>query len=410
MRLKKNSLCRLMLPILAQVVLPTGAGAADIKITLQDSSSSLVVNSSDNTTRLKVNDNATAMGRGTTASGKYSTAMGQNTTASGVRSFAIGYYTTASGQASTASGHYSTASGKASTALAGSTASGDYSTAMGGGTASGYRSTASGKYTNARGDYSTASGYSADASGKYSTAMGANTTASGKYSTTMGNSTTASGKASTAMGYATTAYCYAQTTIGIYSKTETLGQNGWCSSPEETGPLFVIGNGTNGGNKRNALVVYSDGDATLSGSLTENSDRRLKQNIVPLVDSLEKVQQLRGVSYEWIDPNRPRGRHLGFIAQEVQEVLPELVHQNGDFLSLSYSTLTSVLVEAVKEQQTEIEQVQSENDALESEIEQAQSENDVLEAQVETLESENRKLWGRLEAIEALLQKTGLLK
>ena len=233
-----------------------------------------------------------------------------------------------------------------------------------------------------------------EASNIYSTAMGYQTTASGSYSTAMGISTTASGYASTAMGRGTNADCHAQTTIGQYSDNSS-----WTSCPTssaaDNSPLFVIGNGTGTSARSNALVVYDNGTTTLSGELmvggdiTVSSDARLKQNIVPLAGSLDKVQQLRGVSYEWIDPNRQGGRHIGFIAQEVQEVMPEVVRQNGDYLSMSYANLTAVLVEAVKEQQTEIDQLEEENNAL---------------------EAENAGLRGRLESIEAVLRNAGLLK
>jgi len=295
------------------------------------------------------------MGRSTNASGNYSNAMGRSTNASGS-------YSNAMGRSTTASGNYSNAMGRSTTA------SGSYSTA------SGYNSTASGNYSNASGSYSTASG---------------------KYSNAIGSSTNASGYFSNAMGLQTTANCYAQTTIGQYSDNSSWTSCSPTSFAADNSPLFVIGNGTATSARSNAFVVYDNGTATLSGELmvggdiTVSSDVRLKQNIVPLAGSLDKVQQLRGVSYEWIDPNRQGGRHIGFIAQEVQEVMPEVVRQNGDYLSMSYANLTAVLVEAVKEQQTEIDQLEEENNAL---------------------EAENAGLRGRLESIEAVLRKAGLLK
>ena len=139
-----------------------------------------------------------------------------------------------------------------------------------------------------------------------------------------------------------------------------------------------------------------NGDGYATGSFSSLSDRRLKQNIVSLAGSLDKVQQLRGVSFEFNRPNYPAGRHIGFIAQEVQEVIPEVVSQNGEYLAMSYSNLTAVLVEAVKEQQIEIEAIQREND--------------VLEAENDALELENQNLEKRLEAIETLLKQAGLLR
>ena len=346
-------------------------------------------------------DNATSKGfysnSTNTASGSYSTAFGRNAEASGD-------YSTALGNGSTAVGDFSIATGFSSEANF------NYSVAMGYQTiADNQSSVAMGERTTASGKISTALGYQTTASAKYSTAMGKSTTASGQYSTAMGESTTASGRNatatgfsttsgayySTASGYQTTADCMAQTTVGVLSDNSSWTNCNTGYTPSNNGsPLFVVGNGTWAGNS-NAFVVYDNGTANLSGNLmvggdvTVSSDARLKQNIVPLAGSLDKVQQLRGVSYEWMDPNRQGGRHIGFIAQEVQEVIPEVVKQNGDYLSMSYANLTAVLVEAVKEQQTEIDQLEEENNAL---------------------EAENAGLRGRLESIEAVLRKAGLLK
>jgi len=96
------------------------------------------------------------------------------------------------------------------------------------------------------------------------------------------------------------------------------------------------------------------------GSLTANgvpvelvSDIKLKENIKPLENSLDKVKSLRGVEYDRID----LGWHeIGMIAQEVEEVIPDLVRENSEGTKvLEYTHLTAVLVEAIKEQQKQIE-------------------------------------------------------
>jgi len=83
------------------------------------------------------------------------------------------------------------------------------------------------------------------------------------------------------------------------------------------------------------------------------SDRRLKKNIVSLTSALDKVKKLKGVSFEYTkESNMGDGIRFGFIAQDVQEIIPEMVRERakGDgMLSLSYTEVIPWLVEAVKE-------------------------------------------------------------
>jgi hypothetical protein len=82
------------------------------------------------------------------------------------------------------------------------------------------------------------------------------------------------------------------------------------------------------------------------------SDTRLKHNITDLSDSLTKVNNLRGVSFEFNEEVDIKGTKLGFIAQEVNEVLPVLVSKlpnTEDMLTVDYVGMIPVLVEAIKE-------------------------------------------------------------
>ena len=98
------------------------------------------------------------------------------------------------------------------------------------------------------------------------------------------------------------------------------------------------------------LVIAANGNATLTGSLTQNSDISLKKNISTLSNSLGIVLKLRGVSFQWKDENREKEKQLGFIAQEVEQVIPEIVKtdENG-IKSVGYANIVPVLVEAIKE-------------------------------------------------------------
>ena len=259
------------------------------------------------------------------ATGDYSIAMGEGTTASGNNSTAIGALTNASGAASTAMGE-------------GTTASGIYSTAMG--------------------DITTASGFA-------STAIGALTNASGKYSTAMGDITTASGAASTAMGSRTTASDYASLSIGRYnSVNSTVTAGGNATTFNAANAAFVVGNGTASNAKSDAFVVYFNGNATLSGDLTINSDERLKDNIQPLGSTLDKLHQIEGKTYSF-KKDEEHTPKIGVLAQEVQLVFPELVTEGADgILSVNYQGLVPVLINAINEQDAKIAALEAQNEQL----------------------------------------------
>jgi hypothetical protein len=113
-----------------------------------------------------------------------------------------------------------------------------------------------------------------------------------------------------------------------------------------------------------------DVNGPINGSnISGTSDERLKTNVMQLTDVLEKLEKIRGVSFEWNGLceclGHSRGhQELGVIAQEVETVFPELVTAWGDesYRSVNYGGLTAVLVEAIKDLKTK-------NEALEQRIE-----------------------------------------
>lgn len=110
------------------------------------------------------------------------------------------------------------------------------------------------------------------------------------------------------------------------------------------------------------------GGTTLADGWTVRSSRRWKTNIQTLQGALEKVARLRGVSY---DANADGQHNIGLIAEEVGEVVPEVVayEANGqDARSVDYARLTALLIEAVKEQQTEIRELKAHVERLTAEV------------------------------------------
>jgi hypothetical protein len=95
------------------------------------------------------------------------------------------------------------------------------------------------------------------------------------------------------------------------------------------------------------------GDIAASGTVTAQSDEKLKENVITIENALEKVLSLRGVEYDRIDS----GDHqIGVIAQEVEKVVPAVVY-GDEIKSVAYANLVGLLIEAIKEQQKEIEEI-----------------------------------------------------
>ena len=104
--------------------------------------------------------------------------------------------------------------------------------------------------------------------------------------------------------------------------------------------------------------AYIGGSLYAEGDIVAYSDRRKKENIVTIDSALDKVNKLRGVYYNRIDDESKR-RQVGVIAQEIQEILPEVVTyaEDIDEYGVAYGNITGVLIEAIKEQQTQIEEL-----------------------------------------------------
>ena len=144
---------------------------------------------------------------------------------------------------------------------------------------------------------------------------------------------------------------------GIYNDAN----NAWLWYGVLNGKSIMYYNGVN------KLETTNTG-VTVSGDLNSTSDIRYKKNIETIDGALEKVQSLRGVTFDWDNdafeekentkqPNFTE-RATGVIAQDVEKVLPEAVRENEDgFKNVAYGNMVGLLIEAIKELKAEIEEL-----------------------------------------------------
>ena len=92
-----------------------------------------------------------------------------------------------------------------------------------------------------------------------------------------------------------------------------------------------------------------------------SSDKRLKDNIIPIKNAVDKIQKIGGYEFDWNDKQTThKGHDIGIIAQEIEEILPEIVANREDgFKSVKYERLIPVLIEAIKEQQQQIDELKT---------------------------------------------------
>jgi hypothetical protein len=158
-----------------------------------------------------------------------------------------------------------------------------------------------------------------------------------------------------------------------------MTDNAWIRSyPQDNGNVRVFMN--NGFDTANASAVGCGGGVTggaymfkVCGALGIGaqayyyfSDERLKKNIEPIKDALAKIIALQGVTFNWKDPASGTGTQLGFIAQQVEKVVPDLVNTDPTtgMKAVDYARVTPLLVNAVQEQQKQIDDLKAEVEAL----------------------------------------------
>jgi hypothetical protein len=143
-----------------------------------------------------------------------------------------------------------------------------------------------------------------------------------------------------------------------YSAGSGLGLSGTTFSVNNT-VVRTSGNQSIGGAKTFTSSLTVSGAITASGDVTAFSDISLKENIEVIPDALNKLSQLRGVTYNRKDMKGER--QSGVIAQEVEAVFPEVVRTNEDGIkSVAYGNLVGLLIESIKELKAEVETLKEE--------------------------------------------------
>ena len=118
----------------------------------------------------------------------------------------------------------------------------------------------------------------------------------------------------------------------------------------------------NGSNISGSGNIIIDGYISASGDIIAfaSSDERLKDNVTPLSNAINKINQIGGYEFDWNSDSEHSGHDVGVIAQEIEKVLPEVVteRKNG-YLAVRYEKIVALLIQAVKEQQLQIDELKS---------------------------------------------------
>jgi len=150
------------------------------------------------------------------------------------------------------------------------------------------------------------------------------------------------------------------------------------------------------------------------GSWSNSSDERLKKNIQPLTGVLDKLLELRGVSYEYKDPDRIHelsGERIGMIAQQVEKVFPDWVSTGTDgYKRLTYRGFEALTVEALRqlraEQDAKMAALEKQNAEMEKELAEQKKTNSQLAARFDQLEKTVARVEEKSNPTFALNSKT----
>lgn len=392
-----------------------------------------------------IGNKVVANDQGAVALGQYDSALGQGSVALGNRSIAVETYSIAGGDRARAAGSRSISLGTNTLTT-------------------GYGSVALGNNTVAGNYASFATGYKSEANGRVSTAMGYDAKANGYRSVAIGEHAESIGNRNLAFGHRVSAVSAYEIVLGRYNELDpTVDTNSWVptdrlftlgngnSSSNRSNAMVILKNGNIGigsddpnypidlgpskdtisfsglkianlGNLSNNLgldgdivpfrssnSLYDLGNSTstehwddvVASDFVTFSDERLKEGIQPLSNSLHQIMELSPVQYRYTEEHTVDQRlRYGLIAQEVQQVLPnivmtedidvdpesgEIIRRESDYLSMSYMDLIAVLIGATQDQQGIIE-------GQANEIAQLKKENAVITALLDDMQQRLRVL------------------
>jgi len=320
--------------------------------------------------------------------GDYSVAMGVNNTASGSASFAMGHSNTVKGTNSTAFGFNnlielpssnSVVFGQNNTASAGSVliigkgnTGGNLNSIVVGennniptlsNPSKGTHSLTVGINNNTNSDFSATIGDGNQVNGICSVTFGYQNQAISSYSNysfATGYQNDVQAPASNALGKGLQTLAYAMTVVGQYNQTFGNSQTAWTLNE----PVFVVGNGTGPLVRLDAFIVYNNGNAWLQNDLTvktylTHAKSLTNKSDLKIENPLEIIKQIQGITWKDEDVNVSNRINYGFDTQTLKTVLPEFVHKNNDSESIDYVSMIPILLEAIKEQQKQIENLEN---------------------------------------------------
>tara|TARA_R110000796_G_scaffold129826_7_gene245511 strand:+ start:1307 stop:1936 length:630 start_codon:yes stop_codon:yes gene_type:complete len=110
------------------------------------------------------------------------------------------------------------------------------------------------------------------------------------------------------------------------------------------------------------LDMSADGKALFNNDVVafSSSDKRFKDNITPINNPIEKIKKIGGYEFDWNEKSSYEGHDVGVIAQEIEKVLPEIVTtRNNGYKAVKYDKIVALLIEGIKDQQLQIDELKS---------------------------------------------------
>ncbi|RZA05290.1 MAG: hypothetical protein EOP11_13160 [Proteobacteria bacterium] len=157
---------------------------------------------------------------------------------------------------------------------------------------------------------------------------------------------------------------------------------------------LYVQHGSNVGIGTTAPAYRLDVVGTIRGyGITDSSDIRLKRDVKPLEDSLARILKLRGVNYFWKDQEKGKGEQIGFIAQEMEKVFPDLVSTDPQGMkSVNYSHLVAPIVESIKTIVARVAGTETRVTALEAENARLKAEDEAKGRELASIKAKNAEL------------------